>query len=97
MGIKDRDTRAALETLNIEIENYEAVIDDKDKEIFELQETIMGLKHQVDEYESRITELEEALAESYLTSEADDERDNNQGDLPLQCGRSSDVLDTGND
>jgi predicted nucleic acid-binding Zn-ribbon protein len=71
MGIKDRDVRNALETLDTEFENLEAVIKDKDSEIDELEETISALQQQVCEYENRIKELEEALAEAYLTSEDD--------------------------
>ncbi len=73
MGIKDRDVRDALETLDTEFENLEAVIKDKDNEIDELTKENTGLKEQVEEYENRIKELEEALAEAYLTSEANNE------------------------
>lgn len=73
MGIKDRDVRDALETLDTEFENLEAVIKDKDNEIDDLTKENTGLKEQVEEYENRIKELEEALAEAYLTSEANNE------------------------
>lgn len=91
MGIKDRDVRDALQTLETEIENYETVIKDLESNVEELETEVSDLKGQVEEYESRITELEEALAEAYLTSEVDDEIQGEDVELSPGCG--SDVSD----
>lgn len=83
--IKDRDTRDALQTLETEFENLEAVIQDKDNDIDQLTKENTSLKEQVEIYENRITELEEALAEAYLTSEANDEVQREDAELPAGC------------
>lgn len=95
-GIKDRDIRDALDSIETEVINLETVIKEKSDEIEELEQKVSGLENQVEEYECRIKELEDALAEAHLTSEADDGRAVPEEQLEFQCGRSADVSDPGN-
>lgn len=95
MAIKDRDARDALETLNNEFENLEESIREKDEEITILETKNEELGSRVEELELQVKDLEEALAEAYLTEEVDGRTE--ETDDKLQCGRSIDVSDTADD
>lgn len=96
MGIKDRDVRDALSTLETEFENMEASLTYKEEELQEAYQLIDNLKEQVEAYETRITELEEALAEAYLTSEPDSNGIQRE-DVELPPGSGSYVPDPAGD
>lgn len=98
MAIKDRDTRDALETLNNEFENLEESNREKDEQITDLEVENGRLISRVEELELQVKDLEEALAEAYLTEEADDDGSGTEeADDQLQCGRSADVSDPADD
>lgn len=85
MGIKDRDVRDALVTLEDEFENLEAQIKEKDEDILKLEERIEELEAGVNGLNDRIKDLEEALAEAYLTSESENEVQREDVKLPAGC------------
>lgn len=95
--IKDRDVRDALSTLESEFENLEETVKDQEKDLENLQEIADQRQSRIEELEAQVKELEEALAEAYLTDEADDGRDTEESDDRVQCGRELDVLDTADD
>lgn len=76
MSIKDRDIRNALETLDTEIENLEAQNKEYEDALAEMETKVEQLEQDAIVYQERIKELEEALAEAYLTSEPEDEEEN---------------------
>ena len=82
MPIKDRDMKNLLESirdaadeLEREIVNLEETIEEKDGEISELEESNSAFESENEDLKARVEELEEALAEAYLTSEPEDEED----------------------
>lgn len=86
MVIKDRDAKNAIETLQDEFENLEECLKDKDSELLDLQEENDGLKAQVEILMKQIEELEEALAEAYLTSETNNEVSREDAIVSPGCG-----------
>lgn len=99
MAIGDRDLRKLVEGLRdaadeftSEIENLEDQVTKLEAENKELTDKCDGLIDQVKVYEDRIKELEEALAEAYLTSERVDEFQRETTVIPT--GHRPDVLDT---
>lgn len=94
MDIKDPDVRRAVETIIDEFEQLEHSIKNKDEEIFDFERENQKLKDTVDELECKVKDLEEALAEAYLTDEADSGRKGEADQDKLSCGRSPDVSDT---
>lgn len=79
--IKDRDIRDALETLDTEIENLEAQNKELEGALAEMESKVEDLEQQAIIDQERIKELEEALAEAYLTSETDED-----GETQTQSG-----------
>jgi len=71
--IQDVDVRNALQTLEDEIENYEANIEELEQSLDKANKKIVDLEDEVESLEAKVKELEEALAEAYLTSEAHNE------------------------
>lgn len=86
--IKDRDVRKALEqladaadVLKIEYANKEQEAEEHYQDVLTKESTIESLNGEIDELNNeveklklQILELEEALAEAYLTSRADGEQ-----------------------
>lgn len=85
MPISDRDMRKLVESirdaadeLEREIINLEESIEEKDQEITELEESNSAFESENEELKEKVKELEEALAESYLTSETEEEDGNDE-------------------
>lgn len=98
-NIRDPDVRRALETLEDEVENFEAKIiglerelDDASDDIKKLKSTIDDLENDNAELQSRVEELEAALAEAYLMSEANDGAEGRSNSI--LSGQGSDVSNT---
>lgn len=70
MSIQDKAVEAAIETIKDEFENFERMLRERDDLIEELENDKIGLQDEVDNLESQVAELEEAVAEAYLTSDA---------------------------
>lgn len=72
--IQDKDIRNSIESILVEVENLELIVDENNKTISflesELEDSkvlISSLEEDITNLSMRIKELEEALAESYLT------------------------------
>lgn len=74
MSIQDRDIRKALEVVTEEFENLEINLSDKEEEVEKLRslleaEETLNSRHEetIADLLDKVKELEEALAEAYLT------------------------------
>lgn len=72
-NIKDKDVSRAIQTLIDEFTEKEAQIEDFETSESDLFDQIVTLEGKIDNLNDRIKELEEALAEAYLTSEVKQE------------------------
>lgn len=95
MSIKDRDVRDALGTLETEFENLESIIKDNEELIADLEKKNEKLQVEIDNLQDNILELEEALAEAYLTQQAGDAIQ--REDVILSPGQRVDVLNSTDD
>lgn len=93
--INDRNVREAFEVLESEFHSQEQVIEQYEGKISNLESDLEDCECTIEELRAKVQELEEALAEAYLTSEPDDESEENRDEV--QCGRSADVPDTADD
>lgn len=74
MAINDRNVKEALEMLENEFESQEGYIDDLSDKNRKLLDTIEEFENDISSLEDKVQELEEALAEAYLTSEQKNEQ-----------------------
>ena len=67
MGINDRDVARSIDIIQSEFENLEKIIEQNNDTITELERLNAALESEIKASQEFIQELEEALAEAYLT------------------------------
>ena len=68
MSIRDPDIKTALSILETEFEHLEESLKERDQDLREALALSDSLREDIFSLDKRIIELEEALAEAYLTS-----------------------------
>jgi len=69
--INDRNVREALDILEGEFHSMEQVVDTYEDKIDKLENILEDKDNHIEDLKLKVKSLEEALAEAYLTSEAD--------------------------